>query len=154
MSPLASRIIKAGLIVGTLDILSAFTYYFIMSGKSNVLIVLKYVASGFFGVRALTGGADMMLAGLLFHYFIAFTFTIVFFLIYPRIPALIKAPLLTGIVYGLIIWAIMNLIVVPQSNVNHRPFNLNNAIINALILIVMIGIPLSYMARAYFGRRI
>ena len=36
MNNLISTIIKAGLIVGTLDILSAFLYYFIRTGDKNV----------------------------------------------------------------------------------------------------------------------
>jgi uncharacterized membrane protein YwaF len=45
-------ILKAGLIDGPLDIFSAFFYYFVKTGKS-VLNVLKQVASGLFGKKAL-----------------------------------------------------------------------------------------------------
>jgi hypothetical protein len=149
MNNLFSKVIKAGLIVGTLDILSACTHYIIKGGK-NPADVLKFVASGFFGSAAFSGGIDMILAGLLFHYFIAFSFTIFFFLLYPRISFLAKNIFLTGFLYGVFVWCFMNLIVVPFSNIPQRPFNLTNALINMAILIVAIGIPLSFMANSYY----
>jgi hypothetical protein len=50
---LVLKMIQAGLIVGTLDILSAFIYYFLKTGNKNVFVVLKSVASGAFGKEAL-----------------------------------------------------------------------------------------------------
>jgi hypothetical protein len=146
------KIIQAGLIVGTLDILSAFIYYFLKTGNKNVFIVLQYVASGAFGKEALSGGNKMMLAGLIFHYAIAFSFTVFFFWLFPKIKLASKNLLLTGIIYGLFVWTVMNMVVVPLSQIGPRPFNLSNAIINALILIVCIGIPLAFIGGKFYRR--
>lgn len=73
-----SVIIKAGLLAGTLDISAACVQYYMKTGK-NPDYVLKYVASGAFGKDAFTGGIVMSMAGLLFHYLIAFSFTLFFF---------------------------------------------------------------------------
>jgi uncharacterized membrane protein YagU involved in acid resistance len=142
----SARLIKAGLIVGTLDILGACTYYYIKTGK-NPLTILKFVASGVFGKTAFESGNIMLLWGLIFHFFIAFSFTIFFFWIFSKIPALSKNRILTGIVYGIFIWTVMQFLVVPLSKTAKSPFNLTNAIIGASILIVCIGIPLSLMAK-------
>lgn len=144
--------LKAGLIVGTLDISAAFLYYFIRTGN-NPLRVLTFVASGIFGKAAFAGGAEMMVAGLVFHYIIATTFAFIFFWLFSRIDGLRKIGLLSGIVYGIIVWMIMNLIVVPLSNVSRPPFRWDGALINMLILIVCIGIPLSLMAKSYYKKR-
>jgi hypothetical protein len=152
MGKLTSRIIRAGLIVGTLDITSAFIYYMIKSGKSDFWVVLKFVASGAFGKSASIGGGLMIALGLVFHYIIAFSFTILFFLLYPKLAILSKNRIIAGIVYGLFIWAFMNLVVVPLSNVVHRLFNPVNMLINMAILVVLIGIPLSFMANAYYRK--
>ena len=40
--------LQAGILIGTLDIVSAFIYYFIKTGQKNEFNVLKYVASGIF----------------------------------------------------------------------------------------------------------
>lgn len=150
MHKLTSTIIKAGLIVGTLDILSAFVYVFLKTGKFIPFAIFKFIASGIFGNPALSGGTIIILAGLVLHYVIAFAFTIFFFWLYPKVKALSKNKVVTGILYGIFIWMLMNLIVVPLSNVAARPFNITNAIINVLILIVLIGLPLSYMAAKFY----
>lgn len=149
MNNFALKLLKAGLLVGTLDITSAFIYYFIRTGQPTVLNVLNYVASGLFGKAALTGGIGMQLAGLLLHYCIAFSFTIFFFWLFSRVKILSENRLLTGIGYGIFIWLVMNLIVVPSSKIGTRPFVLLNALINVLILIICIGIPLSFMATRF-----
>jgi hypothetical protein len=154
MNNLITKIIKAGLIVGTLDILSAFVYYFIKTGDKNVFTVLKYVASGIFGKEAFSGSNMMIIAGLVLHYSIAFAFTIFFFLLFPKIKAFSKNWILTGILYGIFIWIVMNLIVVPLSNIGSRPFTLVNALINVIILIVCIGLPLSFMTNTFYKRKV
>ncbi|HEU4903274.1 MAG TPA: hypothetical protein VFT06_10790, partial [Flavisolibacter sp.] len=63
MSRTFSHIIRAGLMVGTFDILAAFLYYYIRTGNSSVFNVLKFVASGFFGKAALQGGGLVIVAG-------------------------------------------------------------------------------------------
>jgi hypothetical protein len=57
---------------------------------------------------------------------------------------------LTGILYGLFIWLVMNRIVLPLSNTPTIPFKLYKAVKAATILIVMIGIPLSFIMQKYF----
>lgn len=48
----------------------------------------------------------------------------------------------------------MNYVVVPQTKIVQAPFQLKNAAIAAGILIVAIGIPLSYLAYLfYYGRK-
>ncbi len=115
---------------------------------------MKYVASGIFGKEAFSGSNMMIIAGLVLHYSIAFAFTIFFFLLFPKIKAFSKNWILTGILYGIFIWIVMNLIVVPLSNIGSRPFTLVNALINVIILIVCIGLPLSFMTNTFYKRKI
>jgi len=147
-------ILSAGLLVGTLDILSAFVDYYIGTGK-NPFGVLKYIASGAFGDSALSGGACMMITGLFFHYIIAFSFTVFFFWLYPRVPFLAVNRILTGIGYGIFIWMLMNLVVVQLSAAPHSPIPAMKpfkVLKSMLILIFMIGLPLSFIAYNYFFR--
>jgi hypothetical protein len=147
------QILRAGLLVGTLDIAAAMLYFFISTGNKDVLIVVKYIASGVFGKTAFSGGAEMIAAGFLFHYLIALSFTAFFFWIYPHIKTFAGYMLLSGIAYGLFVWAVMNLVIVPLSRIGHRPFKLVDAVINLLILIVCMGIPLSIMANNFYRRK-
>lgn len=152
MSKPYSRVIQAGTIVGTLDILSAFTYYYIKTGKMQFFNVLKFIASGIFGKDASSGGNTMILTGLFLHYFIAFAFTIFFFWIFPFLKSFLKKNILIAVVYGIFTWMVMNLIMVPLSNVAHRPFSIANTTINVIILIICIGLPLSYMASSHYHK--
>lgn len=154
MSAKIVQIIKAGLLVGTLDILSAFTYYYIRTHETHFLGVFKFIASGIVGkANADAGGNGIILLGLGLHYTIALFFSIFFFLTYPYVRFMQENRFLTGIGYGLLIWMTMNLIVVPLSNVAARPFTITNALINIAILMVCVGLPLSLMASSFFGKR-
>ena len=146
-------ILWAGLLVGTLDILSAFVDYYIATGK-NPLAVLTFVASGVFGESAFAGGAGTMLLGLLFHYVIAFSFTILFFWLFLNTKLLPRNTIITGVIYGLFIWAVMNLVVVQLCNAPHasiKDMKMAKVIKAMLILIFMIGLPLSFIAQKYFS---
>jgi hypothetical protein len=138
-------VILAGLIAGSLDILSAFTDYYIRTGKGPEG-VLRFIASGVFGKDAFTGDSIMIWLGLLLHFVIAFAFTTVFFILYPRVKFLHISIILTAFIFGMFAWLIMNLVVVPLSNTPKIPFNPIYAIKAMLILICMIGLPLSSRA--------
>jgi hypothetical protein len=148
---LGKTILLAGLLAGTLDITSAFIYVYCL-GREPIR-VLYYVASGVLGKAATPGTTQIAIFGLALHYFIAFSFTILFFLIYPKLKIMAWNKYITAIVYGLFVWAVMNEVVVPLSNVTRGPFNLKGAAINAGILIIAIGLPLSLIAHAYYSKK-
>lgn len=142
-------ILAAWLLAGTLDITSAFVLV-ALSGK-NPLLVGNYIASAVFGrTDAYAGGTPMVIIGLMLHYLIAFIFTVVFFLLYPKIYAVIKNKFAAGILYGLFIWCVMNLLVVPLTRIPARAFNLSNALQNIIILMLAIGLPVSLIACHYY----
>ncbi|MGI8951823.1 MAG: hypothetical protein ACR2FN_09600 [Chitinophagaceae bacterium] len=144
-----SVILWTGLLVGTLDISAAIINY-TLSYQKNPVRVFQFIASGVFGKEAFSGNSSMIFYGIIFHYLIAFTFTIFFFFIYPKINFLLKNIVITSIIYGVFIWIIMNLVIVPISNTPKFPFNLFHAIINMIILIAAIGLPLAYSAKKFY----
>jgi hypothetical protein len=148
-SSLLKIICLTGLLAGTLDILAACTDYYIATEK-NPVAVLRFIASGVLGKDAFTGGTGAAVFGLALHYLIAFIFTIFFFLVYPKIKLLSKNRIITAIVYGIFIWAIMSRIVLPLSNTPALTFHIGKAIKAALILTVMIGLPLSFIAYNFY----
>jgi hypothetical protein len=145
-------ILFAWLIAGSLDILSAFVDYYLKSGKGPAG-VLKFIASGIFGKEAFDNDS-MIWIGLLLHFTIALLFTIIFFLLYPRLKFLRINIALSAVIIGIFIWLIMNRVVVPLSNTPKYPFNPVNAIKAVLILIFMIGLPLSVIFKRYYAARL
>src|SRR5262245_34323410 len=104
-----SGALTAGLIAGTLDITAACINAYLKNGTTPAQ-VLKGVAKGAFGEAAISGGPVMAIWGLVFHFIIAMSFTFFFFFLARQIPSLVKYPLLTGLVYGVFVWATMRFI--------------------------------------------
>ncbi len=146
-------ILLAGFIAGTLDILAAFTQFYINNHKSP-LIVLKYITSAAIGKeKAYGGGTEMYLLGLLFHYIIAYGLTIFFFWIYPYWNVLSKNRLLTAVMFGVFSWMVTALIIIPLSYIGKFPADPKQATIAVLILIFMIGLPLSLIIGKYHDKQ-
>ncbi len=145
LTALAFNILCAGLFVGTLDIIAALSKFYITTGK-NPLYVFRYIASGIMGNAAFSGGSGTVLLGLVLHYTIALSFTLVFCFLYRHIKFCARHRVLSGILYGVFIWAVMAFLVVPLSQTPKGPFNAINAAKEALILILMIGLPLAFLA--------
>jgi hypothetical protein len=141
-----------GLLAGTLDIISALTMYSTTTGK-NPMNVLRYISSGVVGPSAFTGGLPMALLGLLLHFFIAYTFTLVFFLLYPRLPILAKNKVIVGLLYGVVIWLVMDLIVLPLFFSPRSPLELWYVIKGMSILMVMVGLPISVLTNRYYSSK-
>ena len=142
-------ILWSGLLVGTLDMAAALIHYVIVT-NNDPTSVLKYIASSVYGNEAYAGGSRMVVAGLLIHFCIALSFTLMFFMIYPFLKMRIPNPVITGILYGCFIWIVMNLLVLPLTQVNQGTLQLIPSVTGILILIVAIGIPLSLVARRYY----
>jgi hypothetical protein len=165
-----STIILAGIIAGILDITAACIHYYFRTGKGPINL-LHFVASGFFGKDAFDGGDSFAAWGLLFHFINAFAATIFFFWLYPKLSFLAKNKLITGLVYGLFVWAVMNLIVLPLSNIPtgsklwamvtnangkaspvlQLPSNPLQMIIGIIIIMFCIGLPISIIISRYYS---
>lgn len=143
-------LLMAWLVSGMLDILAAFIQGYLMRGILPQTI-LRYVASGIFGSEAFTGSALMVLSGLVIHFLVAFGWALLYFLLYPRLIFLHKNPVMSGILYGALVWVMMNRVIVPLTAIPEAPFNLTNALIGMGILMLMIGLPNAFIARRYYG---
>jgi uncharacterized membrane protein YagU involved in acid resistance len=119
----------------------------------NATGVLQYVASGVFGKEAFSGGTTMTIAGLIFHYIIALSFTTFYFIVFPYVPFLGKQKLAGGVLYGAFVWSVMNLVIVPLSNTNKSALTWSGASLNIAILIVCIGLPISLLASKYYSSK-
>ena len=139
-----------GLLAGTLDITAAGTQYALMAHKSPIG-VLHFVASGVFGPAALAGGAGMALAGLLLHYLLAVGFAVAFYWLYPRLFSQRTSPVLLGLLYGVAVWLLMNLVVVPNSHVAKRVFKPWSVAVGMSVLVGCIGLPIAWRATRYYA---
>lgn len=147
--------LAAGLIAGALDITGACISAYIKSdGVTTPMKVLRYVASGAVDPKSFSGPALLALVGLLVHFFIAISFTFLFFLLAKQIPSLVKYPAPVGILYGIFVWAAMRFVILAcLSRHEQKPIvteeDFKNAAISAGILVACIGIPVAFLARRY-----
>ncbi|MBI5472532.1 MAG: dihydrofolate reductase, partial [Ignavibacteriae bacterium] len=145
-------VVLAGLLAGTLDGIAASVKFIIATGR-NPIRVFVFIASGVFGEDAFSAGNLVALWGVAFHYVIALGWALIFFLLYPRIKFLSRAKIISGVAYGFVVWVIMNSLVVPLSNTPPLPFDLGNAILAVIILMVCVGLPISLVVGRHFSRK-
>jgi uncharacterized membrane protein YagU involved in acid resistance len=141
-----STVLKMGLLAGTLDITAAI----VILARMRAAFVLQYVASGAFGKDAYTAGPHMIAFGLFFHYLIAMTIAMIYFLVFPRLSFLKTNRILNAVLIGLCAWLFMSLVVVPLSQIGPLKMTPEGAIKNIVILMVCIGTPISFLTSKYY----
>jgi len=145
----AQAIIWAALVGGTLDAAAGVIVYFIYFGM-NPFQVLQLIASGVFGPAVINGSFVYVVAGLLLHYFIAFAVAVIFYGAASQIKFLVNQKVIVGLAYGLGIWLVMNLLVLPISNTPKNPFNPGLAAFEISWHMVLVGLPIAWVIAKHF----
>ena len=136
----------AGLVAGTLDLIAAF----IQNGLRGIgpVRILQSIASGLLGTASYSKGSSSAILGLFLHFFIATTAALVYYVASRRLRPLLTRPLVWGSVYGVIVWLVMNLIVLPLSAFPHRQsFAPMNVATGLWIHIFFVGLPIALIIR-------
>ena len=145
LSALAAILIGGG-IAGALDI----TYAIGFSALRGVppMRILQSVASGLLGAPAFEGGVATAALGLVLHFGIALAWAAIFYLASKAIPFLTRYPLVAGLFYGFLIYAVMNLVVLPLSAFPRKvSFPLLVLVTGLLVHTLGIGLPISLAVR-------
>jgi uncharacterized membrane protein YagU involved in acid resistance len=141
--PSFKTIVFAGIVAGTLDILAAILVYSVIKQATTPTLILQFIASGVFGKAAFSGGTTMALYRLVFHFLIAFSFATAYALAFPHVAFLSKQKVPAGLLYGVLVWIIMNLIVLPLAFHNMPSFQLQGTLIGIIILMLCVGLPIA-----------
>ena len=137
-------------ISGTLDILFAMilTVFF---GR-EIGNMLRYVGSGPFPAATDMGTGGAIL-GLVVHFALMAIMAAVLILFVRQRPQLLDKPIMVGVVYGLITYAVMNLIVVPLRFDAPLPPSALSIATQLFAHIVLVGIPMALIAARYLKPR-
>ena len=137
-------------ISGTLDILFAMilTVFF---GR-EIGNMLRYVGSGPFPA-AIDMGAGGAILGLVVHFTLMAIMAAVLMLFVRQRPQLLDKPIMVGVVYGLITYAVMNLVVVPLRFDAPLPPSALSIATQLFAHIVLVGIPMALIAARYLKPR-
>jgi hypothetical protein len=146
---LLKTIFIASLVAGTLDILDAIIFHQLHNNIAPIRI-LQSVASGLLGRPAFTGGLRTAAIGLAIHFCIATFWATLFIVIARSVPALRRHAIASGIAYGLIVYAIMNYLVVPQTHAHPLPTQASIPVLNGVCAIVFcIGLPIALINKRF-----
>lgn len=150
MNRFFKAVMLTGLFVGTTDLVCAYLTQFINTGKfpDKMLNAIAGYAIGF--KTAIPGNNWIALLGLFFHYFIAFSFTLLFFLVFPRIKFLRYDKYLIGMLYGVFVNLFFNQVVLPLFPPPRWQFSVARSFIDWVVFGVIFGIPIAYNAYRYY----
>jgi hypothetical protein len=151
MSKFFKTVLLTGLFVGTTDIVSAFVTIYIKFGKFPGKM-FNYIAAGALGLpAAINGGTATAFLGLFFHYFIAFSFTLFFFLVFPKLKFLAFNKYLVGMLYAVFVNQMMDQVILRLTPLPAGPFNLAESLIGWVTFGIVFGIPVTYSTYKYYG---
>lgn len=137
-SRLLLPILAGGAVAGVLDLTSAF----ITMGWG----VCRGIAGGLVGTGANQGGTGVWILGLFLHFLIATTIAAVYCSASRRLPILREHFFVCGLIYGVVVWLVMNLIVLPLSAYHaSAPRDFHAIVQGILIHMLLIGLPVAFV---------
>lgn len=139
-------IILATILCGTLDILLA-TGLTLMRGREPAAM-LRFVASGPFPGATEWGEGGSVL-GLFVHFTLMAVIVGVFVLAARGYPSLLDRPLAAALIYGLVTYAVMNLLVVPLRFPAAWPPSALSVGTQLFAHIVLVALPTVFIAKHY-----
>ena len=109
----------------------------------------QFIAGGLLGRQAFQMGWTSVWLGMAIHFAIALTWTAIFYIAATKIAALTKKAIISGLIYGVIVYVVMNFVVRPLSALPPRPaaVTLVSKINAVLALIFCIGLPIALLVR-------
>ena len=142
---LFDTVVLGGLLAGLLDILDAFIVARLSGGSPTR--VLQFIASGVLGNGAFQGGLPAAALGLALHFFIALSAAAAYFAIARQWPVAIRHPWIAGPVFGVALYFVMNLVVLPLAGFRGGIPTAPQALLNGLAIHALgVGLPIAWFA--------
>jgi hypothetical protein len=141
------QIFWIGLVAGTSDI----TENIVFNAFRGIAPwqIFQFIASGLIDGRSFQLGWASVVLGVVIHYAIALSWTAIFYVAATRFNVLSRRPILSGLLYGVLVYAIMNFIVLPLSALPPRPSAPTFVVrVNAVLaLMFCIGLPVALLVK-------
>ncbi len=145
MANAVSSVVRIGLIAGTLDI--SENLIFNAFRHITPIMIFQYIASGLTGRWAFSAGVMSVVLGAGIHYSIALIWTAVYYGASRWWGVLARRPVMCGLVYGAVVYLVMNLAVLPLTRVPHAraAMTLSSRISGVLALLLCIGLTIALL---------
>jgi hypothetical protein len=135
-------ILVGGFVAGILDLTCAYLSYGVRMPRG--------IARGLVGSIAFQGGAGFYVLGIALHFFIALSAAAVYCGASLKLKFLKEYPFVCGLFYGIAIFLVMNLIVLPLSAIHAKgPFTMHGLDQGLLVHMFLIGLPIAYSVRIF-----
>lgn len=144
-------IVYGGLAVGILDFLDASVFFPLYYGIS-FQSVWWGPASGILGREAArAGGWNTAILGICLHFIVAFCVASVYYLFARAIPFMVRHPVISGIVFGVIANFVMQCVVIPLSARGGNPGSIFNEPVGSMLNsmlghALLVGLPVALIA--------
>jgi uncharacterized membrane protein YagU involved in acid resistance len=133
ITPAARAAVLAGLVAGTIDIGAAAAI-----NHAGPALILQGIASGVLGMKSYSGGGATVALGLVLQIAMSIAIAGIYAVAATRIAWLRSRPILAGLAFGLGVFVVMNMIVVPLSAFGPRPAHVSLVwvLLNVLAMLV------------------
>ncbi len=138
-------IFVGGIIVGVLDLVYAIVVY----NPHRPIRIPQAIASGLLGARAYTGGVKTALLGVVLHFVIALGAATVFYLASRVLALMVRYAVLSGLIYGALVYLFMHWVVLPLSAVHHGHTPFIYAACEFVEHWFCVGLPIALSVRHY-----
>ena len=135
-----------GALVGVLDATDGVAYFGLTAGN-NPIQVLQFIASGALGPVAFSGGLAAAALGALIHFGLSFGFTALFVLAWIRSEAVREHWIAAGLAWGVAVWTLMNLVILPLSHVPPSPITVLSALHGLIAHALTVGLAAAFVSR-------
>lgn len=150
-STVVPAIAIGGLIVGILDITSAFITWWCKGVRP--VRGLQGIAAGLLGSQSFQGGVATAGLGLTIHFFVAFMVVIVFYVASRKFQFLTRHAVVSGLLYGVMVYLFMYWFVLPNVFPKFR-HSISSDVLAVVVHMVLIGLPTALVVRRYSQRAI
>ncbi len=135
--------VTGGLVAGSVDIGSAALIY-----HASPLLIMRAIAGGLLGPRALGMGLAVSLLGLALQWTMSILIAGIYCAVLPLLPPRLRSSmLLTGCGCGLVVFVVMEYVVVPMSALHRWPHATLPWLVENLLAMAVFGCILAGIAR-------
>jgi uncharacterized membrane protein YagU involved in acid resistance len=138
--------VAAGLVAGATNLVAAAAIF-----GGTMTHGFQMIASGLLGEQAFSQGLTAATLGALLHFAISIAAAALYLWTALRHPALARHWLVGGFLFGVLVYLVMSLVVVPLSNAANPDLSLSMIAKELVAHTVMFGVPIAGIVRALLG---
>ena len=148
-----ARILTAGILVGILDGLFAIALYVVALKVTTPVRLFQSIASAVLGPASFQGGLLTAGLGLLLHFTVAHAWSAVYFLalrvssLFRRLVAAPARAVVVGMAYGILVWLVMDLVVIPMTRTRPTPVTARSFLYVLIGHMFVVGLPIALVMR-------